>query len=81
MVDNTWGTVQEIAATGIMMGTPRFSGALWVRALHELLFGWLVLSAVLHLARVVYDTLYTAVPLIGAVMAGHKRIPQGREVG
>ena len=80
MVYNIWGTVLAMAATGIMMGTPRYFGIDWVKELHEALFAWLLTSVALHVAGVVFDTWRTGVPLVRAMLDGKKRVPAGQEI-
>lgn len=80
MVYNIWGTVLAMGLTGYMMGTVRFFGYEWVEETHEMLFNWLILSVVLHVGGVVFDTARTGVPLVRAMIDGKKRIPSGQEI-
>lgn len=75
MVWNIWATVGIIVATGIMMGTRRFFGVDWVEEVHEAMFNWLMVSVVLHLGGVFFDTRRSRVPLVRAMIDGRKRIP------
>lgn len=79
MVYNIWATVAALAATGYMMGTMTFHDIDWVEALHELAFDWLVLSIVLHVAGVLFDSWRSGVPLVRAMVTGTKRLPDGTE--
>lgn len=80
MVWNIWGTVLIIAATGIMMGTRQFFGVGWVEVVHEVMFNWLLISVVLHIGGVIFDTWRSGVPLVRAMIDGKKRIPADRPV-
>lgn len=80
MVYNIWATILVLCATGIMMGTIRFFGMEWVEEVHEAAFAWLMISVGLHVAGVVAETWLSGVPLVRAMIDGHKRIPQGRSV-
>ena len=78
MVYNIWATVLLIAATGYMMGTTRFFGMEWVEEIHEIAFGWLILSIALHIGGVIFDSLHSGVPLVKSMVNGKKRIPGNR---
>ncbi len=79
MVWNLWLTLAAMAATGYMMGMLRFFGMDWVKDMHELAFDWLILSVILHLAGVAFDSWRTRVPLVRAMVTGRKSIPHGIE--
>lgn len=76
MVWNIWASVGIIAATGIMMGTRRFFGVGWVESVHEAMFNWLMISVLLHIGGVIFDTVRSGVPLVRAMIDGKKRIPK-----
>lgn len=80
MVYNIWATVAVLAVTGYMMTTTRFFGVDWVEEVHEIAFNWLLVSIVLHVAGVVFDTWRSRVPLVPAMLHGQKRIPANSEV-
>lgn len=80
MVYNLWLTLLALSATGIMMGTVAFFGADWVEELHEAAYGWLMLSAVLHVSGVVLDQWRTGVPLVRAMVNGRKQVAGDRPV-
>lgn len=80
MVWNIWATVLIITATGIMMGTRRFFGTEWVEDVHEIMFNWLLVSVLLHIGGVIFDTWRSGVPLVRAMIDGKKRIPADRPV-
>ncbi len=80
MVYNLWLAVIALGMTGYMMTTIRFFGIGWVEDMHELIFNWLAISVVLHVAGVAFDTWRSGVNLVRAMVIGRKRIPQGTEV-
>jgi cytochrome b len=80
MVYNLWLSVIVLGATGYMMTTFRFFGVDWVEETHELVFGWLIASVVLHVAGVAFDSWRSDVNLVRAMIDGRKRIPEGRDV-
>lgn len=75
MVYNIWATLIVLGVTGYMMGTMTFFGVEWVEEAHEVAYGWLITSVVLHVAGVVFDTWLTKVPLAKAMVTGRKTIP------
>jgi cytochrome b len=74
MVYNVWATLALITATGIMMGSDRFSGTGWVPAVHGLLAIWLLLSAATHVAAVLVDQQLSGVNLVRAMLTGTRRM-------
>lgn len=78
MVYNIWATVFLLCGTGIMMGTVSFFGVDWVERVHEAAFDWLMISVVLHIAGVIFETWLSGVPLVRAMIDGRKRIPADR---
>lgn len=80
MVYNIWLTVLALGVTGYMMGTIRFFGVEWVEEVHEIAFNWLVVSIALHVGGVLFDTWWTGVSLMRAMIDGRKRIPEDRSV-
>lgn len=75
MVYNIWTTLLVIGTTGYMMGTVSFFGVAWVEQVHELAYVWLLVSIVAHIGGVIFDTWRSGVPLLSAMIHGHKRIP------
>lgn len=80
MVYNIWASVIAIGVTGYMMTTITFFGVEWVEEAHEVIFGWLLVSVALHVAGVAFDTWWSGVNLVRAMINGRKAIPEGREV-
>ena len=80
MVYNIWVTVLVLGATGYMMGTMQFFGVEWVEEAHEIAFNWLLVSIVLHVGGVVFDTWWSGVPLVRSMIDGRKRVPEGRSI-
>jgi cytochrome b len=80
MAYNIWASVIVIGVTGYMMTTITFFGIDWVEEVHEAVFNWLVVSVVLHVAGVGFDTWRSGVNLIRAMINGRKSIPEGRDV-
>ncbi len=80
MVYNIWGTVLVLGVTGYLMGTVQFFGVDWVEEVHELAFNWLLVSIVLHVVGVMFDTWRSRVPLARSMIDGRKRVPQDRSV-
>jgi cytochrome b len=78
MVYNLWASVIAMGVTGYMMGTVAFFGIDWVEEAHEVIYGWIMVSVVLHLAGIVLDTVLTRVPLVPAMITGRKRVPTDR---
>ena len=76
MVYNIWFTVLALGVTGYMMGMIRFFGVEWVEEAHELAFNWLLVSIVLLVGGVMFDTWRSGLPLIRAMIDGRKRIPE-----
>lgn len=79
MVYNIWLTVIALGLTGYMMGTVQFFGVEWVEEIHELFFGWLLISIALHIAGVFLDSRWTKVPLVKSMINGRKQAPQDRQ--
>lgn len=80
MVYNLWLTVLALGVTGYMMTTTMFFGMEWVEEAHELFFGWLMISVGLHVAGVAFDTWWSGVNLVRAMVDGKKRIPRDASV-
>ena len=80
MVYNIWLTVAALCATGIMMGSLRFFGVDWVEEAHEAAFSWLMISVVLHVGGVLFDSWRSGVPLARAMLTGRKSVPADRPV-
>jgi cytochrome b len=75
MIWNLLVTILLIGATGYMMTTTTFWGFEWVEELHEVLVGWAVLSIVVHVVAVLFESLRTGVNLPRAMVTGVKSVP------
>lgn len=80
MVYNIWMTVLILGITGYMMGTLQFFGVEWVEEAHEIAFNWLLVSIVLHVGGVIFDSWRTGVPLVRSMIDGRKRVPRDRPI-
>ena len=80
MVYNIWMTVLILGVTGYMMGTLQFFGVEWVEEAHEIAFNWLLVSIVLHVGGVIFDSWRTGVPLVRSMIDGRKRVPRDRPI-
>lgn len=80
MVYNIWVTVLVLGATGYMMGTIQFFGVEWMEEAHEIAFNWLLVSIMLHIGGIVFDSWRSGLPLVRSMIDGRKRIPQDRSV-
>jgi len=75
MVYNLWASIIATGVTGYMMTTGLFFGIEWVEEVHEALANWLMISVVLHVAGVVFETRASNVNLVRAMITGDKQIP------
>lgn len=80
MVYNLWAMIAVLAITGYMMGTMAYFGVDWVEEAHELAYNWLLLSVLLHVGGVIFDSWRSGVPLLAAMITGRKRVPPTEEV-
>lgn len=75
MAYNLWASLIAVTVTGILMTTRTFWGVEWVEDLHEAIANWVAISVVLHVAGVVFETWYSKVNLVRAMIDGQKEIP------
>lgn len=75
MVYNLLLTLAGITVTGIMMRMDAFWGVAWVEDWHEILVNWLLLSVILHVAGVIWESLRSGVNLVRAMVTGWKNRP------
>lgn len=75
MVYNIWLSVIGIGVTGYMMTTIAFFGVDWVEEVHEAVFVWLLVSVAMHVAGVAFETWWSGVNLVRAMINGRKTIP------
>lgn len=75
MAYNLWAALIAVCLTGILMTTRAFWGVEWVEELHEVIANWVLVSVLLHVAGVAFETWYSKVNLIRAMITGRKEIP------
>lgn len=75
MAYNLWASLIAVCVTGILMTTRSFWGVGLVEDLHEVIANWVTVSVVLHVAGVVFDTWYSKINLVRAMITGQKEIP------
>jgi cytochrome b len=75
MAYNPWASLTAVCVTGVMMTTRTFWGADWVEDTHEIIANWVLVSVGLHVAGVAFETWYSKVNLVRAMMTGRKEIP------
>ena len=75
MVYNILLTMAAIVASGHAMTTVAFFGVEWVEDVHEALVTWAELSAVIHVAAVVFESRRLGVNLPKAMVTGYKDLP------
>jgi cytochrome b len=75
MAYNLWAALIATCITGIMMTTRTWWGVEWVEETHELVANWVMVSVVLHVAGVVFETRTSKVNLVRAMVTGRKEIP------
>ena len=61
--------------SGYLMTTDAFFGVEWVEGAHEAIANWLMISVVLHVAGVLFETRASNVNLVRAMITGDKQIP------
>lgn len=76
MVYALWATLAVIAATGLMMGSLTFFGLQWVEDLHEIAANTVLMLAVGHLAGVAFESWFSRVNLVRAMVTGVKVFPR-----
>lgn len=74
MAYNLWASLVAICVTGILMTTRTFWGVDWVEESHELIANWVLLSVGLHVAGVAFESWYSKVNLVRAMITGQKEI-------
>jgi cytochrome b len=75
MAYNLWASLVAVCVTGILMTTKTFWGVDWVEESHEIIANWVTISIILHVAGVVFETRYSKVNLVRAMITGQKEIP------
>lgn len=75
MIYNLLVTLTGIVATGHMMTTVAYFGVEWVDEAHEVLVTWAEISALVHIAAVVFESVRLRVNLPRAMVTGDKVLP------
>ena len=75
MAYNLWASLVAVCLTGIAMTTRTFWGVELVEEVHEVIAHWVVISVVLHVAGVAFETWHSKVNLVKAMINGQKEIP------
>lgn len=75
MAYNLWAALIAVCLTGILMTTRAFFGAEWLEEVHEGVANWVLVSVLLHVAGVAFETWYSKVNLVRAMITGTKEIP------
>ena len=75
MAYNLWASLIAVCVTGILMTTRTFWGVDWVEESHEIIANWVLISVILHVAGVVFETRHSKVHLVRAMITGQKEIP------
>ena len=76
MAYNLWASLIAICVTGILMTTRTFWGVDWVENSHEIIADWVLVSVLLHVAGVAFETWHSKVNLVRAMITGQKEIPR-----
>ena len=75
MAYNLWAALIAVGVTGWLMTTDAFWGVEWVEEVHEVIANWILISVLLHVAGVTFETWYSKVNLVRAMITGRKEIP------
>jgi len=75
MTYNLWASLVVVCLTGILMTTKTFWGVDWVEEFHEIVANWVLISVILHVAGVVFETRHSKINLVRAMITGQKEIP------
>jgi len=75
MAYNLWASIIAAGVSGYLMTTDAFFGVEWVEEVHEAIANWLMISAVLHVAGVLFEARASNVNLVRAMITGEKQIP------
>ena len=81
MAYNLWASLVVVCVTGILITSYKFWGMSVVEGLHEVSANWVMISVGLHLAGVIFDTLYSRVNVVRAMINGTKEIPEPPTTG
>jgi cytochrome b len=74
MAYNLWASLIVVCISGILMTTRTFWGVDWVEETHEIVSNWVLISVLLHLGGVAFESWYSKVNLVRAMITGDKEI-------
>lgn len=75
MAYNLWASLAAVTVTGIVVTTGTLRGVGWIGDLHEIIANWVLISVLLHIAGVAFETWHSKVNLVWAMITGDKEIP------
>ena len=75
MAYNLWASLIAVVITGYMLGTNTFFGVEWVEELHEAIANWIMISVLLHVGGVLFESWHSRINLVRAMIRGEKEIP------
>jgi cytochrome b len=78
MAYNLWAALIAVCVTGVLMTTRAFWGVAWVEETHEIVANWVLVSVLLHVGGVAFETWRSKVNLVGAMISGEKDVPDPR---
>lgn len=73
MIYNLILTLAGIGVSGYLMTTDMFWGVEWPEEVHEALVTWAEISALAHIAAVIFESRRTQVNLVKAMITGRKQ--------
>ncbi len=79
MACNLWASLIVVCVSGILTTAYKFWGIELVKGLHEVVANWVLISVLLHIAGVAFDTWHSKVNLVRAMVTGVKEIPGPEE--
>ena len=74
MAYNLWASLIAVCVTGVMLTLDAFWGVEWVEEVHEVVANWVLVSILLHVAGVIFETRYSRVNLVRAMITGTKEV-------
>ncbi|MGZ9812441.1 cytochrome b/b6 domain-containing protein [Pseudoroseicyclus sp. H15] len=81
MIYNLLLTFIVIVASGYAMTTLTFFGIRWVKEVHEIAVTWAEISALAHIAAVLFESVRLRLNLPLSMVTGYKSLPEGAGPG